>query len=113
MKRHRHHRTHRNPPLLRNFIPNAATGLAAACGITSIRFSCAGAWTPAVVFILVACLFDGIDGRLARLLGATSRLGAELDSLSDFVCFGVAPALLLYFWATALPPGAAPFPASS
>lgn len=96
----------RNDPLrhsqpLRNLVPNLATGMAAACGITSIRFSCAGNWNLAVIFILVACLFDGIDGRLARLLGATSRLGAELDSLSDFVCFGVAPALLLYFWADA------------
>ena len=103
--KHRHRHNHlnfssRSLPL-RNLVPNLATGMAAACGITSIRFSSAGNWTLAVVFILIACLFDGIDGRLARLLGATSRLGAELDSLSDFVCFGVAPALLLYFWADA------------
>ena len=101
--RRRHNSLHfssRSLPL-RNLVPNLATGMAAACGITSIRFSSAGHWTLAVVFILIACLFDGIDGRLARLLGATSRLGAELDSLSDFVCFGVAPALLLYFWADA------------
>lgn len=105
MKRHRRHHHRHNPPLLRNFIPNAATGLAAACGITSIRFSCTGHYILAVVFILLACMLDGVDGRLARLLGATSRLGAELDSLSDFVCFGVAPGMLLYFWA--LPPDAA------
>ncbi len=102
----KHRRRNDNNPLrrsqpLRNLVPNLATGMAAACGITSIRFSCAGQWNLAVIFILAACLFDGIDGRLARLLGATSRLGAELDSLSDFVCFGVAPALLLYFWADA------------
>ncbi|MBR6021140.1 MAG: phosphatidylcholine/phosphatidylserine synthase [Kiritimatiellae bacterium] len=112
MKHHRRRipRLRPNPLLLRNLVPNIATGAACACGITSIRFACAGAWIHAVVFILVACMLDGIDGRLARLLGATSRLGAELDSLSDFVCFGVAPALLLYFWATDLPAGAAPLP---
>ena len=101
MKHRRRKHTPRHPLPLRNLVPNLATGMAAACGITSIRFSCAGQWTWAAVFILIACLFDGIDGRLARLLGATSRLGAELDSLSDFVCFGVAPALFLYFWAAA------------
>jgi CDP-diacylglycerol--serine O-phosphatidyltransferase len=108
MKRHRKHHHLRHPLPLRNLVPNLATGMAAACGITSIRFSCAGQWHWAVVFILVAGLFDGIDGRLARLLGATSRLGAELDSLSDFVCFGVAPALLVYFWAALPAPDAAP-----
>jgi len=111
---HRRRRKHRpvHPVPMRNMVPNLATGMAAACGITSIRFSCAGQWQWAVVFILIACLFDGIDGRLARLLGATSRLGAELDSLSDFVCFGVAPGLLLYFWAVSPGPAAAVLPST-
>ena len=102
-RRRKHHARH--PVPMRNLVPNLATGMAAACGITSIRFSCTGHYILAIVFILLACMLEGVDGRLARLLGATSRLGAELDSLSDFVCFGVAPALLLYFWA--VPPDAA------
>lgn len=83
---------------IRAMIPNLVTLLAAASGITSIRFSCQGNWHHAVIAILVACVLDGLDGRVARLLKATSKLGAELDSLSDFVSFGVAPALMVYFW---------------
>lgn len=83
---------------IQRIIPNMLTFMAAAFGITSIRYSCAGDWKRAAVYILISCFLDGIDGRVARLLRATSKLGAELDSLSDFVSFGVAPAMLLYFW---------------
>lgn len=83
---------------IRAMIPNLVTLLAAASGITSIRYSCQGNWHHAVVAIFIACVLDGVDGRVARMLRATSKLGAELDSLSDFVSFGVAPALLIYFW---------------
>ena len=78
--------------------PNMLTVLALCAGLTSIRFSLDGSWQLAVMAILVAALFDGVDGRLARLLKGTSKFGAELDSLSDFVCFGVAPSILLYRW---------------
>ena len=90
-------RTRREIPLLA-MIPNLITLTAAASGITSIRFSCQGQWRYAVIAILIACFLDGVDGRMARLLKVTSRLGAELDSLADFVNFGVAPALFSYFW---------------
>lgn len=96
-KRRQKKRIPREVPI-RTMIPNMVTFLAAAGGVTSIRFSCAQNWRMAVVFILIACVLDGLDGRVARMLRATSRLGAELDSLSDFVSFGVAPGLLLYFW---------------
>ena len=82
----------------RSMVPNLVTFMAAASGVTSIRFSSCGEWKKAVVFIFLACLFDGLDGRVARMLKATSKLGAELDSLSDFVSFGVAPGILVYFW---------------
>ncbi len=83
---------------IRAMIPNLVTLLAAASGVTSIRFSCQGNWHHAVIAIFIACVLDGVDGRVARLLRATSKLGAELDSLADIVNFGVAPAILVYFW---------------
>lgn len=83
---------------IRAILPNVVTMMAAASGVTSIRYSCQGKWRFAVIAILIASLLDGLDGRVARLLRATSRLGAELDSLADFVSFGVAPSLLIYFW---------------
>lgn len=83
---------------VRAMIPNLVTLLAAASGVTSIRYSCQGHWRAAVIAILVACVLDGLDGRVARMLRATSKLGAELDSLADFVSFGVAPAIFIYFW---------------
>ncbi|HEY8611991.1 MAG TPA: phosphatidylcholine/phosphatidylserine synthase, partial [Roseomonas sp.] len=67
-------------------------------GMTAIRFAMEDRWEQAVTLIVVAAFIDGIDGRLARLLQATSRFGAEFDSLSDFLCFGVAPAFILYLW---------------
>ncbi|GHU06275.1 CDP-diacylglycerol--serine O-phosphatidyltransferase [Alphaproteobacteria bacterium] len=78
--------------------PNILTLLALCAGLTSLRFGLHGQWQPAVISVFLAGVFDGLDGRVARLLQGTSKFGAELDSLSDFVCFGVAPAMLLYFW---------------
>jgi CDP-diacylglycerol--serine O-phosphatidyltransferase len=96
---------------LRVMIPNLVTFMAAASGITSIKLSAGGHWKGAVVAILLACVFDGLDGRVARLLKASSKFGAELDSLSDFVSFGVAPGLLMYFWGmVSVVPGTAAWP---
>lgn len=93
---------------LRAMIPNLVTLMAAASGITSIRYSCQGKWELAVIFIAIACFLDGLDGRVARMLKATSRLGAELDSLADFVSFGVAPAVFTYFWIMEVVPTTSP-----
>jgi CDP-diacylglycerol--serine O-phosphatidyltransferase len=90
---------------LRAVIPNAVTVLALCFGLTSVKFAFGGEWEKAVVFIAVAAVLDGIDGRIARLLKGTSRFGAELDSLSDLTAFGVAPALIVYFWALQYMPG--------
>ncbi|WP_376093017.1 CDP-alcohol phosphatidyltransferase family protein [Roseomonas sp. CCTCC AB2023176] len=79
-------------------LPNLMTMIGLCCGLTAVRFGFDGRWEPAATLIVVAAAIDGVDGRLARLLKATSRFGAEFDSLSDFVCFGVAPALILYLW---------------
>jgi CDP-diacylglycerol--serine O-phosphatidyltransferase len=81
---------------LRLLIPNLVTLLALCLGLTAIRFSLEGQIEWAVMAIAVAAVLDGLDGRIARALKGTSRFGAELDSLADFVDFGVAPALLLY-----------------
>ena len=88
---------------LRAIVPNLITSLAACAGITSISLSSEERWIPALWALLVACICDGIDGRVARLLKASSKLGAELDSLADFVNFGVAPAMFMYFWLTGGP----------
>jgi CDP-diacylglycerol--serine O-phosphatidyltransferase len=79
-------------------IPNIMTMLGLCCGLVAIRFAFEGRFEQAATLILVAGVIDGLDGRLARLLKATSRFGAEFDSLSDFLCFGVAPAMVLYLW---------------
>src|SRR5271170_3354782 len=84
-------------PVSRLF-PNMITIAGLCCGLSAIRFAMAGRWEIAVAFIIAAALIDGMDGRVARMLGATSVFGAQLDSLSDFVCFGVSPALVLYMW---------------
>ena len=78
--------------------PNALTMLALAFGVSSLNMSLWGNWQMAVVFIVLAGFFDFMDGKVARLLGVSSRFGAELDSLSDFVSFGVAPGFLMYNW---------------
>jgi len=79
-------------------IPNILTLLALCAGMTAVRFALNDDFQPAVYAIIVAGILDGLDGRVARLLKATSSFGAELDSLSDFVSFGVAPATVLYLW---------------
>lgn len=78
--------------------PNIVTIGALCFGLSSIRFALDEKWEMSVFFILLAAFLDGIDGRLARLLKASSDFGANLDSLSDFVSFGVAPAVVLYLW---------------
>src|SRR6201992_3045027 len=83
---------------VRTLAPNVVTLLALCAGLTAIRMAFEDRYVLAVAAIVFAAILDGIDGRLARLLKGTSRFGAELDSLSDFVNFGVAPALILYFW---------------
>lgn len=82
---------------LRAIFPNLLTLLAICSGLTSIRFAIEGRIELAVAAIIFAGILDGIDGRVARFLKSTSRFGAEMDSLADFVNFGVAPAMLLYF----------------
>lgn len=79
-------------------LPNILTIGAICAGITSIRFAVQGNFLLAVQLILLASVLDGLDGRLARLLGSDSKMGAELDSLADFLNFGVAPPLVIYFW---------------
>jgi CDP-diacylglycerol---serine O-phosphatidyltransferase len=83
---------------LRLLAPNLVTLLALCAGLTGIRMAFENRYGLALAAIVFAAVLDGIDGRLARLLKGTSKFGAELDSLSDFVNFGVAPALILYFW---------------
>lgn len=79
-------------------IPNILTMLALCSGLTALRFGLEEKWEAAVLSLVVAAVLDALDGRIARLLRGTSKFGAELDSLSDFIGFGVAPALLLYLW---------------
>jgi len=83
---------------VRTLLPNLITLLALCAGLTAIRLAVESKLELALAAIVFAALLDGIDGRVARLLKGTSRFGAELDSLADFVNFGVAPALILYFW---------------
>ncbi|QIB33003.1 CDP-diacylglycerol--serine O-phosphatidyltransferase [Ancylobacter pratisalsi] len=83
---------------VRLLIPNVVTLLALCAGLTGIRMAIEGRMELALGAIVIAAVLDGMDGRLARMLQGTSRFGAELDSLSDFVCFGVAPALVIYMW---------------
>lgn len=83
---------------VRTLLPNLITLLALCAGLTAIRMSVEGRLELALAAIVFAALLDGIDGRVARMLKGTSRFGAELDSLADFVNFGVAPGLILYFW---------------
>lgn len=83
---------------VRTLVPNLITLLALCAGLTAIRLAIESKLEWALAAIVFAALLDGIDGRVARMLKGTSRFGAELDSLADFVNFGVAPALILYFW---------------
>src|SRR5271165_1255219 len=86
------------PIPVRMLVPNVITLLAICAGLTAIRLSTEGRMELAVAAIVFAALLDGIDGRVARMIKGQSKFGAELDSLSDFVNFGVAPGLILYFW---------------
>jgi CDP-diacylglycerol---serine O-phosphatidyltransferase len=95
-KRPRPRRFRRVP--VRMLAPNFVTVVALCAGLTAIRLAFENRYGLALAAIVFAAILDGIDGRLARLLKGTSRFGAELDSLADFVNFGVAPALILYFW---------------
>lgn len=79
-------------------LPNVLTIVALCTGLTALRFGIDGRWTAAMILVLCAAFIDGMDGAVARLLKATSPFGAQLDSFSDFVSFGVAPATLLYLW---------------
>ena len=83
---------------LRAVLPNAITAAALCAGLTGIRFAIDGRWEMALFAIILAGVLDGIDGRIARLLNAQSRFGAELDSLADSLSFGMAPALVLFLW---------------
>ncbi|RWB96424.1 CDP-diacylglycerol--serine O-phosphatidyltransferase [Mesorhizobium sp.] len=86
-------------------IPNAITALALCSGLASVRFSIENEFEFALLAIVVAAVLDGLDGRLARRLHASSQFGAEFDSLADFLSFGVAPIVLLFFWGEALMTG--------
>lgn len=86
------------PIPLRLLIPNVITLIALAAGLTAVRFAIEGRLEYAALCIIAAAILDGVDGRIARLLKGTSRFGAELDSLADFVTFGCATGLILYFW---------------
>ncbi|MBR1221433.1 phosphatidylcholine/phosphatidylserine synthase [Bradyrhizobium sp. U87765 SZCCT0131] len=86
------------PIPLRMLVPNVITLLAICAGLTAIRLSTEGRLELALAAIVFAALLDGIDGRVARAIKGQSRFGAELDSLADFVNFGVTPGLILYFW---------------
>lgn len=80
-------------------IPNLVTIIAIVAGLTAIRYGLEGDFERAVKLILLAAVLDGIDGALARMLKSESKVGAELDSLADFLNFGVAPPMIMYFWA--------------
>ena len=86
------------PIPIRYLLPNLITLIALCSGVTAIRFAVEGRFELAVSGVLLAIFLDAMDGRLARYLEGTSRFGAELDSLADFVNFGVAPAIMVYFW---------------
>lgn len=90
--------TRRHMPL-RSLVPNILTVLALCAGLTAIRLGIQGKFELAVAMIIVAGVLDGVDGRVARFLKGVSKIGAELDSLADFVNFGVAPGIVLYIWA--------------
>jgi CDP-diacylglycerol--serine O-phosphatidyltransferase len=95
---HRLRRRRFRPIPVRMLVPNVITLLAICAGLTAIRLSTEGRMELAVAAIVFAAALDGIDGRVARLIKGQSKFGAELDSLADFVNFGVAPGLILYFW---------------
>lgn len=90
-------RERRSFPITR-LLPNMVTLTGLCCGLSSVRFAMMERWELAVTMLVVAAIIDGLDGAVARLLKATSEFGAQLDSLSDIVSFGIAPALVMYLW---------------
>jgi len=82
----------------RMLLPNMLTLIGVCIGLTSIRFALSGEFHLAIIAIIFAALIDGLDGRIARLIKGTSKVGKELDSLTDMISFGVAPAFIMYFW---------------
>ena len=82
----------------RVILPNMLTLIGVCIGLTSIRFALDGKFEFAIIAIIFAALIDGLDGRIARLIKGTSKVGKELDSLTDMISFGVAPAFVMYFW---------------
>ncbi len=82
----------------RIILPNMLTLIGVCIGLTSIRFALDGRFELAIIAIIFAALIDGLDGRIARLIKGTSKVGKELDSLTDMISFGVAPAFIMYFW---------------
>ena len=82
----------------RVILPNMLTLIGVCIGLTSIRFALDGKFEFAIIAIMFAALIDGLDGRIARLIKGTSKVGKELDSLTDMISFGVAPAFIMYFW---------------
>ena len=97
-RRRRRVRPRYTGPSFNRVVPTLLTLLGLCAGLTAIRGGLDAQWKRAVLLILVAAIIDGLDGRIARLLKAVSRFGAEFDSLADFCCFGIAPALILYLW---------------
>jgi len=85
---------------INSLIPNILTVLALCAGMSAIRFALQDNWQAAVAAVAIAGVFDGLDGRMARLLKGATKFGAELDSLSDFIAFGVAPAFVVFLWST-------------
>jgi CDP-diacylglycerol--serine O-phosphatidyltransferase len=83
---------------INRMIPNVLTLLALAAGLSALRFALNAQWEHAVLAILAAAVLDTLDGTIARVLKGASKFGAELDSLSDFLCFGIAPSITLYLW---------------
>ena len=97
LPKRRRGRRQRAQPLI-HLLPNMFTVLSLCAGLTSIRYALDGRFELAVALIVAAGALDGLDGRSARLLKISSKLGAQLDSLADFLSFGVAPAILVYLW---------------
>ena len=82
----------------RVILPNILTLVGVCIGLTSIKFAFDGKFTLSIIAVIVAAVIDGLDGRIARLIKGTSKVGKELDSLTDVISFGVAPAFIMYFW---------------
>ena len=83
----------------RVILPNILTLVGVCIGLTSIKFAFDGKFELSIIAVIVAAIIDGLDGRIARLIKGTSKVGKELDSLTDVISFGVAPAFIMYFWA--------------